>query len=142
MHTLSPDDLPARRLPTLTALVAHHAALAYESHERLIATGLDANHAITATVHKRGDRSHVPCRPAELLGPLLASRCVAVALVHNHPSGSAQPSAADRAFTARMQWACAIVGVRLIDHVIVASGGWFSFAQQGLLDAEVPWPVL
>jgi len=57
----------------------------------------------------------------------------AVILAHNHPSGVAEPSLHDRALTKRLQDALALIDVRVIDHVIVGGGGWYSFAEQGLL---------
>lgn len=42
-----------------------------------------------------------------------------VVLAHNHPSGSPEPSAADRAVTARIKQALALLDVRLLDHIIV-----------------------
>ena len=57
----------------------------------------------------------------------------AVILAHNHPSGVAEPSISDRALTKQLQEALALIDVRVIDHVIVAGGTWYSFATQGLL---------
>ena len=128
------------RVRTAPQLAALYAALALADREQLIAVGLDAQHAVVASVRKPGTEQGVACRPAELLGPLLAAGCVAVALVHNHPSGHAWPSVADRAFTARMAQACAVLGVRLVDHVIVAAGGWYSFERAGLLQEPAQWP--
>lgn len=51
-----------------------------------------------------------------------ALRCNAAALIvaHNHPSGSLEPSPADRAVTARLKQALALVDIRLLDHIVVA----------------------
>lgn len=62
---------------------------------------------------------------------LLATQIV---LVHNHPSGTAEPSEADRRLTARIAEAAALFDIRLLDHLIVAPGGGeFSFRSAGLL---------
>ena len=56
-------------------------------------------------------------------------------LVHNHPSGDPQPSAADLALTRRLDGAAAVVGIPLIDHVIIApTGAHVSFLDEGYLD--------
>lgn len=52
---------------------------------------------------------------------------VQVVLVHNHPSGSAEPSAQDRALTERVAEGCRLFDIRLLDHVIIARGAHYSF---------------
>ena len=57
----------------------------------------------------------------------------AVILAHNHPSGDAEPSEADRNITLRLSKALALVDIRLLDHLIVAAGGHVSLAERGLI---------
>ena len=52
---------------------------------------------------------------------------VQIVLVHNHPSGSAEPSGQDVALTERVAEAAKLFDIRLLDHVIVARGTQFSF---------------
>ncbi len=61
----------------------------------------------------------------------LASQIV---LVHNHPSGSVQPSEADKQLTDKIGQAAKLLNVRLLDHVIIARTGHFSFRQAGLVE--------
>jgi DNA repair protein RadC len=56
-----------------------------------------------------------------------------VVLAHNHPSGSVQASAADKALTQTLKSALALVDVRVLDHIIVAPGCAFSMAEAGLI---------
>jgi DNA repair protein RadC len=56
-----------------------------------------------------------------------------VILVHNHPSGVAEPSSADRMATEQIRATLALIDVRLVDHLIVADGQCISFAERGLL---------
>ena len=58
---------------------------------------------------------------------------VKLILCHNHPSGSLQPSHADKTITAKIKEACSLLDLQLLDHIIVSSGGYFSFAEQGML---------
>jgi DNA repair protein RadC len=58
----------------------------------------------------------------------------AIAVLHNHPSGTRTPSAEDRALTARIAAAAEAVGIALVDHLIVCDDGYFSFADGGLLN--------
>ncbi len=62
-----------------------------------------------------------------------AIRCAAgsLLLVHNHPSGDPRPSAEDRAVTSRLRAAGELLGIQVVDHVIVAVGGYFSFREAG-----------
>ncbi len=61
---------------------------------------------------------------------LLATRLI---LIHNHPSGAAEASAQDRSLTTRIREAAALFDIRLLDHLIIAREGSFSFKQAGLL---------
>jgi DNA repair protein RadC len=58
--------------------------------------------------------------------------CAAI-LAHNHPSGVAEPSAADRAITTELRNALTLIGVRILDHIVVAAGHTVSMASRGLL---------
>ena len=61
---------------------------------------------------------------------LLSTRII---IVHNHPSGTAQPSDNDRTITARIKEAAALFDIQLLDHIIIARDEEFSFLQAGLL---------
>ena len=61
---------------------------------------------------------------------LLATQIV---IVHNHPSGSAEPSEADIALTRKIREAAALFAIRLLDHLIIAGSDHFSFLGHGLL---------
>jgi DNA repair protein RadC len=70
----------------------------------------------------------------QLLAPALNLPAAGIILVHNHPSGDVQPSQADISVTQQVAKGANLVGVKLIDHVIVASKKYFSFRNAGLLD--------
>lgn len=69
-----------------------------------------------------------------VLEQALRKQASAIALCHNHPSGSLTPSAQDRELTTRLEKACAIMNIVLLDHVIVSQQGYFSFKDEGLMD--------
>lgn len=52
---------------------------------------------------------------------------------HNHPSGVAEPSGADRAITRRLREALGLVDIRVLDHFVIGDGEVVSFAERGLL---------
>jgi DNA repair protein RadC len=71
--------------------------------------------------------------PREVATRALQYRAAAVIFGHNHPSGVAEPSAADRRITERLCAALGLLDIRVLDHVIIGRGREFSFAQEGLL---------
>lgn len=71
--------------------------------------------------------------PREVVIRALQHRAAAVIFAHNHPSGVAEPSAADRRITQRLSDALTLVDIRVLDHIIVGAGQTYSFAEAGLL---------
>lgn len=71
--------------------------------------------------------------PREVAVRALQYRAAAVIFAHNHPSGVAEPSVADRRITDRLQAGLALLDIRVLDHIIVGRGQTYSFAEQGLL---------
>lgn len=74
-----------------------------------------------------------PVTVRDLLRPALREYAVRIALVHNHPSALAEPSTSDIDFTKRLRGACDLAGLGLVDHVIIAEHGYYSFAEEGML---------
>ena len=71
--------------------------------------------------------------PREVAKRALAVNAPAVIAAHNHPSGVAEPSRSDRAITAKLRDALALVEVRLLDHFVIGDGEVVSFAERGWL---------
>lgn len=69
--------------------------------------------------------------PREVVRRSLQLNAAAVVAFHNHPSGNIEPSAADRAVTARLKQALALVDIRLLDHIVVSADGFTSMAARG-----------
>lgn len=95
---------------------------------------LDAQNRVIRDVWYQGqspDSSYVSVR--DLLRPALRDYAVRVALVHNHPGADPSPSISDLDFTRQLRSACDIIGLGLIDHLIVAERGYYSFAEEGML---------
>ena len=72
--------------------------------------------------------------PREVVRRALLHNAAAVIVSHNHPSGSAEPSRADREITQHLQKALDLVGIRLLDHVVVGEGTPVSMAERGWLE--------
>lgn len=71
--------------------------------------------------------------PREVVRRALAHNAAAIIIGHNHPSGHAQPSAADRSLTQEVQKALRMVDIRLLDHFVIGDGPPMSMASLGLL---------
>ena len=71
--------------------------------------------------------------PREILRRALHRNAAAVILAHNHPSGVAEPSAADQNITRRVREALELIDVRLLDHFVVGDGSCVSLAARGML---------
>jgi DNA repair protein RadC len=76
--------------------------------------------------------------PREVFAPVLRESAAAVIFIHNHPSGDPRPSREDVEITARLRRAGELLGIRVLDHVIVGSEGYTSFADQGWMDLDGP----
>ena len=71
--------------------------------------------------------------PREVVKAALEQNAGACILVHNHPSGMAEPSRADEYLTQTLKSALALVDVRVLDHIVVGGTSTVSFAERGLL---------
>ncbi|HJU27299.1 MAG TPA: JAB domain-containing protein, partial [Rhodanobacteraceae bacterium] len=71
--------------------------------------------------------------PREVVRECIARNAAAVILAHNHPSGVAEPSAADRAITRELRDALALIGVRVLDHFVIGAGEPTSMAARGMI---------
>ena len=106
-------------------------------HESFIAMFLDSkHHVIEVDIMFRGtiDSASVPVR--EVVKDALKHNAAALIVAHNHPSGVADPSAADKRLTESLYAALSLVGVKLLDHFIFGTGGYpnaYSFAESGTL---------
>ena len=71
--------------------------------------------------------------PRELIKQVMKDNAAAVILVHNHPSGIAEPSHADIRLTSEIKSAMGMIDVPVLDHFVVGDKETISFAQRGLL---------
>ncbi len=101
-------------------------------HEVFAVMFLDTRHRMLAfeeMFHGTLDGAEVHTR--DVARRALAHNAAAVIVGHNHPSGNPEPSAADRAVTARLKQALSLVDVRLLDHFVVGDGPAVSMAARG-----------
>ena len=81
----------------------------------------------------RGTLAQTSVYPREVLRQALLLNAGAAILVHNHPSGVAEPSRADEVLTQSLAAALRVIEVRVLDHLVVGAGTVVSFAERGLL---------
>jgi DNA repair protein RadC len=102
--------------------------------EHFVVLGLDVRQRVRLVrVVAVGSLSQVDVHPREVFRPLLRAGMHSVIVVHNHPSGDPDPSAADLELTRRLSEVGRLVGVPLLDHVIVASTCSVSLMAAGLM---------
>jgi DNA repair protein RadC len=95
---------------------------------------LDTRHRVLAYEELfRGTIDGASVYPREVVRACLRHHASAVILAHNHPSGIAEPSRADREITLTLVNALALMEIRVLDHLIVGQGDPFSMAEHGLL---------
>ncbi len=95
---------------------------------------LDNRHRVIAFEELfRGTIDGASVHPREVVRRCLAHNAAAVILAHNHPSGVAEPSSADRAITLRLRDALGLIDVRVLDHFVIGEGVPTSLARRGWL---------
>ncbi len=104
--------------------------------ETFMVLGLDARQRlqIVRTVAV-GSLASVDVHPREVFRPLVQAGMHAVILVHNHPSGEAEPSQSDIMLTHRMAEVGRLLGVPVLDHIVACREVVVSMAERGLLPA-------
>lgn len=106
--------------------------LGSEEREHFEAAFLNTRHQLIAVERLfSGTVDGAEVHPRIVVQRALALNASAVLLAHNHPSGSTEPSAADRALTARLKAALGLVDIRLLDHFVVTAGEAVSMAARG-----------
>lgn len=77
--------------------------------------------------------NHSPVHPREVFADAITDRAASVLFIHNHPSGSPEPSVQDIDITKRLCEAAEILGISVVDHIITAKRGYVSFKERGLI---------
>lgn len=90
------------------------------------------NQLLGDEVMSDGTVDHTAVYPREVVRRALANNATALILVHNHPSGIAEPSKADIEMTRELDKACSAIGIQIHDHIIVAKNGQSSLRDMGL----------
>lgn len=96
---------------------------------------LDSQHRIIQFVELfRGTIDAASVYPRDLVELVLEKNAAAVIVCHNHPSGIAEPSQADKHITQRIKNALATIDVALLDHLVIGDQQSVSFAERGWIN--------
>lgn len=131
----------ARRFETLERFTApsqvfdfFHYELRDNRKELFLTLLLDGKNRITRKVQvSEGSLNQSIVHPREVFAPAVRESAAAVIFIHNHPSGDPNPSREDREITRRLKEAGEILGIRVLDHIIIGDGSYFSFVESGIL---------
>lgn len=127
MTISSPKDVFRLMLPDMRGL----------EHEEFWIVFLNrANHVIGKERMSVGGLESTTVDTKAVLRRALDRKASGVIMVHNHPSGSALPGRADITQTDLIRKALRVCDIQLLDHVVVADGGWYSFADETLVDEK------
>ncbi len=133
------QELPARtRVDSPARIVeAARGRLGYESVESLWAALLDnKNRIIVFRELSRGTVDQILFHPREVLSMALEYKASGVILVHNHPGGDPEPSPHDLELTRRVQRLGKELGIRVLDHVVLAEDSYLSLRSEGHISFE------
>lgn len=104
------------------------------AQEHFIVTTLNGAHEIIKTrVVSIGLINRTLVHPREVFNNAITDNAAAIILCHNHPSGNVEPSTEDIKITARLKQAGIIIGIEIMDHIIIAKRGYYSFLEEGKL---------
>ncbi|HEY5746636.1 MAG TPA: JAB domain-containing protein [Chryseolinea sp.] len=106
-----------------------------QDREHFWVIGLASNHRLLfIELISMGTVDKALVEPMEVYSVALQKRAVKILLVHNHPSGELKPSEADKDITNRLIQVGLIVNTPVLDHLIITTNSYMSFADTGLLE--------
>jgi len=120
------------KIQTMQDILAQTMDIRDKKKEYLLAFFLNARQQlITREIISIGTLTASLAHPREIFAPAIGKAAAGVILAHNHPSGDPSPSDEDIRLTQRIRQAGHILGIELLDHLIVAERGSYSFKTSG-----------
>ncbi len=106
----------------------------FKSHEIFLAVFLNqSNKIIHQEIISEGGITGTVVDTRLLLKKALNYNTISIILCHNHPSGNLKPSTADKQLTQKIKEAAQLLDIKVMDHIIVSTEGYYSFADDGML---------
>lgn len=81
----------------------------------------------------QGAANHTVVEPMDVFRPAISRSAAAILLAHNHPNGDSEPSSDDVDLTERLAEAGRTLNIQVLDHLILVDGGYYSFADEGIM---------
>lgn len=123
-----------KRITSAKEVYEELSAFSVKNREHFLTITLDgASHIINTRTVFIGTLNQSIVHPREIFSDAIADRAAGIIIAHNHPSGTLAASRADMQITARLKEVSKLVGIELLDHVILAKDGYYSFSDEGLL---------
>jgi DNA repair protein RadC len=131
---IKPEGIRIRKASDVVPLLNH---LLDRPQEHVITISLSGAHeVIKIRTVSIGLLTSCPIHPREVfVGPIM-DRAFSVILAHNHPSGDPTPSEEDTKVTRQLALAASTLGIRLLDHIVVARRGFYSYQESGILTSR------
>lgn len=130
----------SRLVETPSAAAAILKYLKLMDREHLVALHLNArNELISTETVSIGSLTAALVSPREVFKGAILANAAGIILAHNHPSGSQEPSPEDKETTKRIARAGDLMGIPLLDHLIVADSGFYSFRERGQMPTKSQW---
>lgn len=134
-YSPQPDRRPLVRTPEDVAKLLK--PLVRRKREHMVVLLMDAVGRLTRTETVAvGSLNVARATPRDILAPALKHDSAGIVLVHNHPSGSAEPSEDDVQFTRALDRAAVLMGIPLWDHIVIAQDGYVSLRFRGVVQGE------
>jgi DNA repair protein RadC len=133
MRLLAKSVTRGRKLGRGSDVFAYfRAKLAQQPTEEFWVLALDVRHRVIGeTMTGKGSLTGVDVHPRDVFRELIRQGAEAVIFCHNHPSGDPSPSRQDIELTARLREVGELCGIKVLDHVVVATEGYASIADRG-----------
>ena len=130
--------VPGEKLQSPEQVAAYFGArMRRYRQEVFIVLLLDSRHRLIGEVEvSRGSLNQSLVHPREVFAPALRESAAAILVLHNHPSGDPEPSREDHEVTRRLVRAGEILGIRVVDHLVIAGERYTSLARTGQLIAS------
>lgn len=132
LESIVKEGLPVIR--TTNDITQYVTEIRSKKKEYLLAFFLNArNQLIAKEIISIGTLTASLAHPREIFAPAIGKAAASVILAHNHPSGDPSPSNEDMRLTQRIAQVGRIMGIELVDHLVIAETGCYSFKQAGAL---------
>ncbi len=125
---------PIKKITSSFDIIPEVIKYSYEPQEHFIVADLNGAHEIIEIrVISKGLVNRTLVHPREIFRGAIINNSSVVILIHNHPSGNVDPSFEDIEITKRIKKAGELIGIEVLDHIIIAKKGHFSFLEEGKL---------